>query len=219
MRVSLFHDSTKRYDARRAITCSLLVGLIGLFSAATLAQQAKLAESRRIDKYCKTLDAMIKKRRGPEMVFADVSDYEKNNKARWRKFASEKALEKYREKSEAYTIAYVWRKQGKVVVTNFTLFSPSGDWAQYVYSHFRPDGKLARVESELRTFQGDYIVIKRLYFNPAGKVIRRTSRYLDLQSRKPKRPSKEFASENSSWNNEDYFKSVSKLPFARLLRK
>lgn len=200
------------------MTWSLILVVICLASTASNAQRKAQPESGKIDKYCKALDAMIKKRRGPEMVFADVSDYEKN-KARWRKFASEKSLEKYREKSEAYTIAFVWRKEGKVVVTNFTLFSPSGDWAQYVYSYYRPDGTLARAESELRTFYGDYIVIRRRYFGTKGRLISKSDKYLDLQSGKPKRPTTDAISDNSSWNKGDYFTSVSKLPFAHLLNK
>ncbi len=218
MRMSLFRWTSLRVCGQGTIACLILIFLIGLLPAAVSAQVNGSAASKAIDKYCKSLDAMLKKRRRPDVIFADVSDYNEN-KPRWRKFASEKALEKGREQSEAYTIAYVWRKERKVVVTNFTLSSPSGDWAQYVYSYFRLDGKLARVESELRTFQGDYIVIKRLYFNTTGEAIRRTNRYLDLRTRKPKKPTKEIVNEMSNWDKGDYFKSVSTLPFARLLKK
>src|SRR5688500_15178485 len=75
---------------------------------------------------------------------------------------------------------------GKVVPSNFTLFSPSGDSVKYVYHHFRTDGTLARVESDYRTFNGDFMVVRRRYFDRAGKQIHQTAKFLDLKPRKPK---------------------------------
>lgn len=181
-------------------------------------QNIRAAEAKRIDAYCRSIDSFTKKRKGPELVFADTSD-QTDSKEKWRKFASEKALEKFREQSETYTVAYVWRKNGRVAVTNFTLFSGSGDWAKYVYSYFRADGSLARVESELRTFYGDYIVIRRRYFDSAGRLVRKTDRYLDLQSKKPKKPDPEYIDANAGLDKGDYYMKTSKLPFARLIRK
>ena len=74
-----------------------------------------------------------------KIVVADTGDYEAN-KTDWKKFASEKALEKHRETSETYSIAYNWKKDGKVVATNFTDFSPSGDSTQYTSHYYLPDG-------------------------------------------------------------------------------
>ena len=99
-----------------------------------------------IDVYCKAVDTLSKKSKEPHLIAADTSDYENSNAtAKWRKFASEKELEKFREATETYTIAMNWKKNGKIVASNFTLFSPSGDWAKYVYQYFREDGTLAKV--------------------------------------------------------------------------
>ncbi|MFM9905940.1 MAG: hypothetical protein ACKVQJ_15365 [Pyrinomonadaceae bacterium] len=122
----------------------------------------------------------------------------------------------FREGSETYSISYNWVKGGKVVASNFTNFSPSGDWTMYIYHCFREDGTLARVKSELRTFQGDYIVIRTQHFTTGGKQISKTTKYLDLTTHRPKKSSSQF---NSSFSPEDYFKKTSKLPFAHLLKK
>jgi hypothetical protein len=176
------------------------------------AQTAKKAEIKRIDVYCKTVDALVKHSRNPQLIYADTSD--EGSKPKWRKFASEKVLEKFRETSETYSIAFNWQKNGKIVHSNFTLFSSSGDWTQYVYHYFRPDGTLAKVESEMRTFYGDLIILQSLYFDNKGKLLRKTIRYQDLQTKKPKKPTKEILESNQDFvSGVDYFKKTSKLPF------
>ena len=183
------------------------------------AQTNKKAEIKSIDAYCKTIDAFVKRNKNPQLIFADISDYNDDLDAKWRKFASEKALEKFREQTETYTIAYNWRKNGKIIQTNFTLFSPSGDWTQYVYHYFRLNGTLAKVESEMRTFYGDMIVLQNLYFDNNGKLLRKTTQYKDLTTQKPKKPGKDFLRDFTEIKNgEDYFKKTSKLPFAKLIK-
>ena len=185
----------------------------------TFAQTNKRAEIKRIEAYCKTIDTFVKRNKNPQFIFADISDYNDDSKAKWRKFSSEKALAKFRETTETYSIAYNWRKNGKLIHSNFTLFSPSGDWTQYVYHYFRPDGTLAKVESDMRTFYGDMIVLETIYFDNKGKLLSKTKKYQDLTTQKPKKPSKDFLRDFVELKSgEDYFKKVSKLPFARLLR-
>ncbi len=205
-----------RIGANLVKTLAILIVILTIAGPATIFGQSRIAEIRQIDALVKKIDVQTK---ASKLVFADVSDYESDAPAKWQKFASEKALEKYREKSEAYSIAYVWLNAGRVEATNFTLFSPSGDWAKYVYSYFRPDSSLARAESELRTFYGNYIAIRRQYFAKNGKMIRETVKYLDLRTRKPKKPSTDFIGDNSAWKKADFYKTSSKLPFAHLLTK
>lgn len=200
------------------LTC-LIVFLL-FQSSFVSAQTGKKAEIKRIEAYCKTVDAFTKRYKNPQSVYADTSDYNENDKPKWRKFASENALEKFREKTETYSIAYNWQKNGKIVKSNFTLFSPSGDWAQYVYHHFREDGTLAKAESEMRTFNGDLIIIQDFYFDRKGNLLKKTVKYLDLQTKKPVKPTKEFLeNEGSFFSDVDYFKKTSKLPFAHLLKR
>ena len=174
--------------------------------------QNTLAE---IDAYVRDIKKVTAGARN-KIVVADAGDYEQN-KSDWRRFASEKALEKYRESSETYSIAYNWKKDGKLVASNFTDFSPSGDWTQYTFHYFRRDGTLAKVESELRTFYGNWIVTRSYYFDAGGKRIKRTAKYLDLNTKKPKKPSREIMDDANGTFAVTYYKSVSKLPFAELI--
>ncbi len=185
------------------------------FSALPIsAQTSKKAEIKRIETYAKSLETFIRRYKEPHLIFADISDYNDDSKDKWRKFASEKALEKFRERNETYTIAYNWRKNGKIVQSNFTLFSPSGDWAQYDFYYFRANGTLAKIASELRTFIGDLIVLRDLYFNENGKLIRQKTRYRDLRSKKPVRKPKD----QDYKTDVEIYKTVRRLPFAKLVK-
>ena len=151
------------------------------------------------------------------IVIADTADYDKE-KPDWKLFASEAELDKFRENSETYNIAYNFRKSGKLVASNFTKFSPSGDWSKYLFHYFRDDGSLAKVKSELRTFYGDFIVIRNIYFDRNGKQLKKTVKYLDLFTRKPKKPAKDYIDGSDLSSNEaDFYKHASKLPFIKLI--
>lgn len=109
--------------------------------------------------------------------------------------------------------AYIWRKNGKVVIVNFTFTSESGDWAHYIYHRFREDGTLAKVEADLRTFYGRMSVVRNFYFDKNGRLLRKTTQYRDIGTAKPKKPKEDFID-----NEVHIFKKVSKLPFAHLLK-
>lgn len=179
------------------------------------AQTSKKAEIKRIDAYSKQLDALFEKSVEPHVVFAAASDYNEN-KPKWRKYNSKKEFETARQTSEFHDIAFVWRKSGRIVAVNFTFDSPSGDWAHFVFHYFREDGTLAKVEAQLNTFHGNMSVLREFYFDRKGKLLRKTVKYLDLETQKPKNPKKV----GDFYDNEvKIFKKTGSLPFASLLRK
>lgn len=197
-------------------TSALFFFLIFAFSILPASAQAnKNAEIKSINAYVKTIDAFVGKKK-PHLIFADTSDYNQDAKPKWRRFASEKALEKFREETtETYMVAYNWRKNGKLVQSNFTLFSPSGDWAQYDNYYFRADGTLAKIASELRTFYGDLIVQRDFYYDGKGRLLRQTTRYRDLNTNKPLKKPKDGDFQTTDVT---VYKSVRRLPFARLIK-
>lgn len=198
-------------------TTTLLILLLIFSAAATVsAQAARTTTVVGIEAYAKSIDKMVESRKTPDLVCADVADQEKDENAKWQKFDSEAALEKFRETTETYTIALNWRKNGKLVASNFTFFSPSGDWAKYVYQYFREDGSLAKVKVDYRTFEGDLIILQNIYFSPAGKLLKKTNRFEDLTTHKPKRVKKD-SFDQGMLNEVDYYKTTRKLPFAKLI--
>jgi hypothetical protein len=187
---------------------TLAVFLITLAVSSATAQTRATAATRAIDKYVKSLETLSDLKKEPDLVMADTADIE-SDKPAWKRFESTAALEKAREEKESYTIAYSWKKNGKIAATNFTYFSPSGDWSQYVYHYFRDDGSLAMVSAELRTFMDDCVIKQKFYFNPSGKRIRKTLNYYDLNTDKPKKRCL-----GASALKFDYSTSVAKLPFS-----
>src|SRR5262249_40796199 len=155
----------------------------------------------------------VKKKKEPDLVFANTADYETND-PKWQKFDSIKILDKFRESQEAYSIAYNWRSKNKLAGSNFTFFSPSGDWSQYVEHYFRPNGTTAMVKAELRTFMDDCVIKQKYYFDGRGRRIKRTLAYFDLNTNKPK-----HRCLGADALKFDYYASVIKLPFANLLEK
>jgi len=189
------------------------ITLTVVFSSLTFGQTADV---KSINAYAASIKAYTKKRSTPKLVFADVSDENSEAPSKYQKFASEKALAKHRDLSEVYSIAYAWKKSGKVVAANFTLSSPSGDWVKYNYHFFRADGTLAMVESDYRTFLGDFVVTRRRYFDAAGKEIRKTSKILDLTTRKPKKAPGGIMGDDP--DEVDYYLTTELLPFADILK-
>lgn len=179
-------------------------------TALTFSASAQNAEVRKIDRYVESVEAIATEAKKPHVIFADTSDYEnKTSKPSWVEFISEEALEKYREeKQETYSVAYIWKKDEKIVLVRFTLFSPSGDWAQYDTHYFRADGSISKSESELRTFYGDFVLKRTKWYNAAGRQITSTRAYFDIQTNKPISKPKEGYESEVVW-----YKKVGELPF------
>ena len=166
-----------------------------------------------IEAYVKQMDAHVRRNARRGRLFADTSDYtDQSAGPRWQEFRSKRALER----AEAYSAATVWTNAaGSVVVAQLSLSSPSGDWAQYNTYYYRDDSTLAKLHSELRTFMGDLIVIRERFFASSGKLLQEKTRYLDLQTRRPK---KVEAGSFQDMPVEAYAKT-SDLPFYALLKK
>lgn len=193
------------------------IAVLLLSAAITFPQSKGTATVKQIDTYVRSIDALMKSQKEPSLVIADVSDYE-TDEPKWQTFKSSKELEAFREKTETYTIANNWRSKGRLVSSLFTMFSPSGDWATYVTHYFRADGSAAKVNTEMRTFNGEYIIVRDFYFDSRGKLLKKSSKYLDITTKKPKKPTAEMQDENSDFYKADYYKSVSALPFYSLTR-
>lgn len=193
------------------LTCLVMVSVA---TSVASAQTGEGGEVRRINLYVTELEAMTGKGKKPDQVFADTAPYETaDRRPSWRRFDSEAALIAFREKtSETYKVAFVWTKKGKPVVANFTLFSPSGDWAQYDLHYFRPDGSIAKIDSELRTFYGNFVLKRELWFDRRGRRIASSRSYSDLETGKPlTKPAETFETDVRR------YRRTSDLPFIRLV--
>ena len=116
-----------------AFLAIILFALPAVFAQANKLETAKRVEQtdklvKPVEAYAKTIEDFVEKEMKPHLVIADVSDYNESDKPIWKDRTFEEESEKPSEAGEeAYTIAYIWKKDGKVVATNFTYSSPSGD--------------------------------------------------------------------------------------------
>ena len=178
-----------------------------------LLQGNQIAE---IESYAAGLDRYIKRNASRARRFADVSNYEKNEPERWQEFPTSKALDKAWQDGKTYKSSNVWfNPGGDLTVALFTLSSPSGDWSQYVTNYYRADGSLAKLNSELRTFMGNVIVIRNRFYDTGGKQLKETTRYLDLTTKKPKRVKQDEFQDMEI----PVYAKTSSLPFYNLLKK
>lgn len=194
----------------RLLLATLATGLI-----ASAFFEARAQEIRSIDKLVKRIDGVIRTKRKPDSVFADLP---KGSAPRWRKFSSAKALETYRLRNEVYSIFYNYHDRGRIALAVLTVSSQSGDWVNYVNYYFRADGTIAKIASEYRTFVGDYVALRNIYFDRKGKVLRRTVRYLTLRGRVSTKPTADELRDNGPMMRITIYASVRKLPFAKLIR-
>jgi hypothetical protein len=204
----LFSGAYTYADARAASTITRARSSI----AATTRPQNP-ADLSAIEAYVKQMDAYTRRNARAGRLFGDTANYEDADApARWREFANKRALER----AEVYSAATAWLKPtGELVVASFSLSSPSGDWAQYNDYYYRNDGTLAKLHSELRTFMGDLVVVRDRFYDPNGKLLQEKTRYLDLQTRKPKKVKE---GDFQDIPPELYAKTTA-LPFYGLLKK
>jgi hypothetical protein len=90
----------------------------------------------------------------------------------------------------------------------------SGEKAHYVYQYFRADGTLAKAASQLNTFYGSMTVLRDFYFDRRGRLLRKTTRYRDLETQRPKKT----AAPDFPDDEVRIYKTTARLPFAGLLR-
>lgn len=178
-------------------------------------QRAKQNQTAEIEAYASGLDRYAKRNARAGRYFADVSNYEKNEPARWREFRTKRALDKAWQDGGTYTSANVWPKPTGEMIVVFTFSSPSGDWAQYMTNYYRSDGTLAKSNAELRTFMGDIIRISDRFYDAGGKLLREQTRYLDLTTKKPKKVKEGDFMEVEA----PLYKKTGDLPFHSLLKK
>jgi hypothetical protein len=177
----------------------------------------QIAELKEIKAYCEKVDA-VRGDSPPDMIFADVSDYLAKKRGKWRRFASEKALEMFRKKIEIYSdIAYVYETGGRIVAVNYMVSSPTGDWTKDVYQYYREDGSLALANIHFGTFidSDGYKLDRYMYFDQNGRSIGRFDKWSNLSDEKIE-PIEDGDTADLR-EKIDYYMTVSKLPFAPLL--
>lgn len=180
--------------------------LFTFLSVQTHAAQPRKPSIAQITTYVREIDTYVKRNPRSKRMFGDAAEYEDNN-SQWREFKTRAAFDK----ATLYESATVWTRTGKVIFASFTFTSPSGDWAHFINYYFRDDGSVAKIAAQLNTFYGDVSVLHDQYFNNAGIMLHSTRKFLDLKTRRPKKPGDYFD------HPVPVYRKVSELPFNKFL--
>lgn len=188
----------------------LWLGALGITALIAPGQIFAQSQVTKIDALVAQINRFMKQNPRSSRLFADVSEVDKEPS--WRSFRNEDEMEKVRTGYNVNTMAFVWTRAGKVTGASFTFESPSGDWAHLITYYFRDDGSLAKIHAQLNTFYGDMSIIRVRYFNERGVLLKGSTRYLDLKTRKPKKPDGDFFDQDLT-----VYRDVRALPFHKLL--
>jgi hypothetical protein len=168
-----------------------------------------------IDQLCTGLTALTKDKK-KRRVFALVYRSEKD-RGKWMEYREDAKLKRAVDADKVAEVAEVWAREDSATAVELTFISGSGDWAHSVGYCYRPDGVLARTESDLHTFQtGDEVdegvsFRRTRWFDPRGRQIKATSETRGLESQK-RQPKRQFMKQD-----EPIYRRVTALPFASLL--
>jgi hypothetical protein len=144
--------------------------------------------------YAERVDARIKQIK--PRLFVQI-----NAAAKW------KEVKETPDSAEAMANVYV-DKAGLPIAAFFSFAPGSKDWVLLANYYFRADGGLAKKDELLNTSRGRLIVSRNSLFDCEGEVLRTTSQYLDLDTKRKKKPGADFQDESSP-----VYKRVQDLPF------
>jgi hypothetical protein len=200
---------------QKTIRILVTLGSLLILAVAATGQAQKAAAPQKtaltgIGSYAKSIDQFTKRNAGKRRIFGIVPG-EEDQPDKWAEFK----FVRQAVQANLHDSAYVWLKDGKVVAAQFSLTSSSGDWYHYVNYYFRADGTLAKIHAQLNTFaapDGGISVVRDKFYNSSGKLLRTATRYLDLESQKPRKRG-EFMDQPIL-----VYQTVRDLPFTKLLR-
>jgi len=158
--------------------------------------------------YCADLNKWRKS--ATPVLLADASDKEKSE---WKRIATDREFDALPEALFQHTnLARVYSREKKVVFVEYQSTTGAGDWTLSADYCYRPDGTLASIRSELRTFAGEMIVTRNKYFAVDGTLLSEDEQFLDLRTRKPRKPGRDFQDQQAP-----VVQNVSEWPFTDLL--
>lgn len=179
--------------------------LLALHSS-SLAQQR--SESPDEDAYCSKAQTYAAQHATEALRYIAIPQHTNPAQDYWRRAASSIALQTAEKNLDS--TAAVTTRDGKVIFAGFIFQNQFGDWVDAANYCFRPDGTLAQMHSELRSFHDGMKVVRVVTFNELGKELSSNLNSFDLESGKPAKVLPDF------WDSRPpRFMHVSELPLAQ----
>jgi hypothetical protein len=179
--------------------------LLALTAAANAQQTATLLPGKT---YCSRVEAYARQHRADASLFSAMPQNQDPTRDHWRRVASASLLQDAAR--NANSTAMISVRDGHVVYADFTLQNQFGDSTQTTQYCFRPDGTLAQLHSELRSFHGGLRVVREIEFDSDGKQVSKTMQSFDLDTNRPAKVPSDF------WDfPPPVFLRANDLPFAK----
>jgi hypothetical protein len=198
---------------RLLLMCACLTAAFAVSAAGqpkTVRNGRVAQEVAAVRSYAGSVDLYASRHARSVRVFASNADSESEGVWRELKSRGEKS-----QVSDANESASVWLKDGRVVLTRFTLQSFSGDWVHYVDHYFREDGTLAKIEARLNTFYGRVSAVREKFYGKRGELLQASEHIYRLGTKRKVRPggAGEFLDQPIP-----VYKTTQELPFQHLLK-
>ena len=197
--------------AMRTLWVSVLIGIANPVGASP----AKV-NANEVGTYCDSNHNLATHRSLSERILANIGPAREGGSPDWREFKTAEERSAQDTGDNRNESADVYLKEGRLVYVRFLFQSESQDWTLYVDYCFQPDGSLARVNSELRTFHGDVRVIRVVTYGSTRTVLSKKETVSDLQSGEAINE-RELKTREFVDNKAPIFWSVKDLPFNALL--
>ncbi len=168
-----------------------VVPLIGLPLLSILTfTRPSLAQPQSANQFCLAAKKQTELRPKTSRVFGLVEkDNEDSSGASqdgdWLEFPDLGTLRKMAGVRAIYDIAEVWTLPSGILFVSMYLTSESGDWASFIDYCYRPNGSLARIESDYRFLPGGGTRrIRTQIFSLDGKISSQYRRLFDIKTGK-----------------------------------
>lgn len=204
------HRGTIVIAGNVGITISSILLLAFLSVTLTGAAQNANKEATQIRQACDSAKNYPAQHKNDALLFSAVPQNQDPARDRWRRLTARGEFDAAA--NNGNSTASVWMRNAKVEFVEAVFRNQFGDSTQSVQYCFRPDGTLAQLHSELKSFHSDLRVVREIEFNDAGKQILKTTQSFNLTSGQPQKIPMDF------WDfPPPVFAHVSELPFAKQL--
>lgn len=187
---------------------SVLLALVWISAGLIATAQTTSTTTVQINRHCASARNFAQQHQRDALLFSAIPQNENPARDHWQRLNSRHEFDTA--VKNANSTASVWIRDAKVVFVDVLFQNQFGDSTQSVEYCFRPDGTLAELHSDLKSFHGGLRVVREITFDDAGTQIAKTTQSSDLESGEPKKIPPDF------WDfPPPIFLRVSDLPFAK----
>lgn len=162
--------------------------------------------------YCTEAKSFARQHHGSALLFSAVPKNTDPARDHWHRVDSPGEFASVARNGNSTAMATL--RHGRLEYLQAVFQNQFGDSRLDVDYCFRPDGTLARLHSQLRSFHGDMIVVRDMSFDREGARLANRRQSFDLQTGKPRKIPGDF------WDfPPPIFQTVGDLPFAKELQR